>query len=201
MFPEEPIQNPHHKRPVDRRLKRIISLATTLLIVGLWYIGNHHTTLTSVVADNQPGLSRVVSVDDGDTIRVQQGSSVETVRFIGMDTPEVKDPRKPIQCYGHEASNETKSLLAGKSVRLVADSIGDNRDKYHRLLRYVYLPDGTFVNELLIQKGYAFAYIVFPFDKMDQFKLDEAAAHTASVGLWKACTFNASTEIKQTNPV
>ena len=199
MFPEEP--TPNSKRPVNRRLKRVIALATSLLIVGLWYLGNHHTTLTSAVVDNQPGLSRVVSIDDGDTIRVQQGSAVETVRFIGMDTPEVKDPRKPVQCYGEQASNETKSLLTGKSVRLVADSIGDNRDKYHRLLRYVYLPDGTFVNELLVKKGYAFAYIVFPFDKMDQFKQDEAQAHAAGEGLWKACTVNSTTEIKQTNPV
>ena len=92
-------------------------------------------------------------------------------------------------------------MVSGKKVRLEPDPIGDNRDKYHRLLRYVYLPDGTFLNETLVKQGYAFAYIVFPFSKMDQFKADEAAAQSANVGLWAHCQVNSSSIIKQTNPV
>ncbi len=200
MSPEQEVERVA-KDHLSRRVKRLISLATSLLAVGLWYVSTHHPSLLSSVAANQPGLYRVVGVDDGDTIKVAQNGQTETVRLIGMDTPEVKDPRKPVQCYGEQASSKTKSLVSGKSVRLVADTIGDDRDKYHRLLRYVYLPDGTFLNELLVKQGYAFAYVVFPFDKIDQFKQDEAQAHAAGIGLWKACTVDSSSEIKQTNPV
>lgn len=194
-------QLPSEEPRVSRRAKRVITLAVACLGLGLYYVSTHHTgPLLSSVANNQPGLYRVTEVDDGDTIKVAQGGQIETVRFIGMDTPEVKDPRKPIQCFGRSASAKTKSLLTGKSVRLVADPIGDNRDKYHRLLRYVYLPDGTFVNELLVKQGYAFAYVVFPFSDEAQFRQDEIAAKATDVGLWKACQVDSSNLIKQTNP-
>ena len=151
-------------------------------------------SIAKAVADAQPGLYKVTYVDDGDTIVVQMPTGKETVRFIGADTPEVKDPRKPVQCYGEIASAHTKALLGhGESVRLAPD-----RDKYGRLLRYVYLTDGTLLNAELIRDGYAFAYVVFPFTKKEDFRALETAAHTANRGLWAACNVNSSTIIKQT---
>ncbi len=102
-------------------------------------------------------LFSVARVIDGDTIEViYEAGQLKKVRLIGIDTPETVDPRKPVQCFGQEASAKTKALLEGKQVRLEKDTIGDSIDKYGRLLRYVYV-DGTLVNAELIKQGYAYA--------------------------------------------
>ena len=97
----------------------------------------------------------VRSVTDGDTINVSLGDQHEAVRLIGIDTPEVKDPDKPVECYGEAASTYTKQLLPkGTAVRLERDA--EARDKYGRLLAYVYRAgDGLFVNLELARQGYA----------------------------------------------
>jgi micrococcal nuclease len=105
----------------------------------------------------------VERVVDGDTLKLANG---ERVRLIGIDTPEVheseklyRDSRKSgqdikiIQALGRRAAQFTKSLVEGKTVRLEFDV--EKRDKYKRLLAYVYLPDGTFVNAQIIKEGYA----------------------------------------------
>lgn len=197
---QDPISPPRFKR----RLKAfVLSLILAGLAAGWQIAAKPHSIpkLTQTITSSQPGLYRVTKIDDGDTIVVQSDTSSETVRLIGLDTPEVKDPRKPVQCYAAEASAKTKTLLTGQSVRLEADPIGDNRDKYHRLLRYVYLPDGTLINETLIQQGYAFAYVIFPFTKLDQFKADELSAQKNQLGLWSHCQVDSSSDIKQTNPI
>ncbi len=148
----------------------------------------------------QPGLWQVTFVDDGDTIVVRDPVGHEdTVRFIGADTPEVKDPRKPVQCYGEAASQHTKSMIhVGSYVRLAPDPLDSDRDKYNRLLRYVYLPDGTLYNAQLIRDGYAFAYVVFPFTKKAEFKTLETQARAQNRGLWAVCNVDESSLIKQT---
>jgi micrococcal nuclease len=150
------------------------------------------------ILDAQPGLWHVTRDVDGDTIDVQQGSTKETVRLIGIDTPETHDPRKTVQCYGPEAAAHTKSVLEGHDVRLAPDPEDSDRDKYNRILRYVYLPDGTLYNAELVQDGWAFAYTVFPYSKLDEFKGLETQAQAAGRGLWAACNVNASQQIKQT---
>ena len=107
----------------------------------------------------------------------------EKVRFIGVDTPETHDPRKPVMCYGVEASNYTKKLIGNNRVRLQADSLDTNRDRYDRLLRYVYLPDGILVNAKLIAEGYGLDYPFFPFEKAQEFKDDEIQAKTSRTRL------------------
>lgn len=152
------------------------------------------------LAQQQPGLYPVTHVNDGDTIKVRQpDGKEETVRFLGVDTPEVKDPRKPVQCFGQAASAHTHARLDGQSVRLAPDPDDTDRDKYGRLLRYVYLPDGTLYNAELIRDGYAFAYTVFPITKLEEFRQLEAEARAANRGLWAGCTVNESSQIKQTN--
>jgi micrococcal nuclease len=142
------------------------------------------------VMTTQPGLYAIDHYVDGDTIAVTMDGTKETVRFIGIDTPETHKPNTPVQCYGPAAAAHTKAMIAaaGGKVRLVSDSLSTNRDRYNRLLRYVYLPDGTNLNQLNIQDGYAFYYPYFPFSKKTEFAAAQQQAMTASKGLWGACT-------------
>ena len=97
----------------------------------------------------------VTNVVDGDTIKVNINGTVETLRLIGMDTPETVDPRKPVQCFGKEASNKAKELLSGTKVRLEKDPTQGELDKYGRTLAYIYREDGLFYNKHMIEQGYA----------------------------------------------
>lgn len=142
----------------------------------------------SAVTQNQPGLYHVTEFVDGDTIKIDMNGKVETLRFIGVDTPETHDPRKAVQCYGQAAAAFTKQLIGTSNVRLEADPINTNRDRYDRLLRYIYLPDGTLVNSEIIKQGYGFAYLSFPFSKSDEFRTLQTEAQDAKRGLWGTCT-------------
>lgn len=137
---------------------------------------------------NQPGLYTINHYVDGDTIAVNMNGTVETIRFIGVDTPETHKPNTPVQCYGPEAAAYTKTRISqfGK-VRLQADPLDTNRDVYGRLLRYVYLPNNTLLNEDLITTGHGFAYLDFPFSKKAQFAADGQTAQAAKTGLWAVC--------------
>ena len=118
-------------------------------------------------------------VIDGDTIVLSNG---EKVRLIGVDTPETKHPQKPVEYYGKEASAFTKKMVGGKVVKLKYDV--QRRDKYGRLLAYVYLMNGTFLNAEIIKQGYGHAYTRFPFKYMEEFKQYEKEARENKRGLW-----------------
>lgn len=126
----------------------------------------------------------VARVVDGDTIKLESG---EVVRYIGIDTPEIVDPRKPVQCYAQEASVKNKELVEGKEVRLEKDV--SETDKYSRLLRYVWLGD-TLVNELLVKEGYAQSSSYPPDVKyQDRFIQAQNEARENNLGLWgPVCT-------------
>jgi micrococcal nuclease len=127
----------------------------------------------------------VVKVIDGDTVNVNINGTTETVRLIGINTPETVDPRKPVECFGVEASNRAKELLTGKKVILEADSTQGERDKYQRLLRYIWLEDGTFFNKKMISDGYANEYTYnMPYKYQVEFKKAEAEAKALKKGLW-----------------
>jgi endonuclease YncB( thermonuclease family) len=151
-------------------------------------------------SEQQPGLYSIDHFIDGDTVAVKMNGKVESVRFIGVDTPETHKPDTPVQCYGPVASDYTKSLIGTHQVRLEADPTNQDRDRYGRLLRYVYLPDGRLLSEELVRNGYGFAYTQFPFTKKDQFVQEETAAKESKKGLWEACTVTTeSNGRKQTN--
>lgn len=133
-------------------------------------------TCLSCANANRLICTRVV---DGDTIILSNG---EKVRLIGVDTPETVRPNYPVEYYGKEASAFTKKMAEGKPVRLEYD--WQQRDKYGRLLAYVYLMDGTFINAEIIQQGYGHAYTRFPFKFLDQFRQYEKEAREAKRGLW-----------------
>lgn len=171
------------------RKKHISLLAACIsifLILGQYY--GWFDGASKFAETSDPGLYRVVSYSDGDTITVDMNGTKEEIRFIGVDTPETHDPRKNVQCGGHEASNYTKMRIShfGK-VRLGSDPLSSNRDRYDRLLRYVYLPDGTLMNRNLIHNGYGFAYTYFPFTKSALFTKEEAQAIKVKKGMWSHC--------------
>lgn len=128
----------------------------------------------------------VRNVVDGDTIEIERHGQLEKVRLIGIDTPETLDPRKPVQCFGKEASDFSKSLMAGKSVRLEFDPLVGERDKYNRLLAYVWLQDGSMINNLLVKNGYAheYTYRSQSYKFQSQFKQAEQSAKIAELGFW-----------------
>lgn len=139
---------------------------------------------------DEKSLVTVTKVIDGDTIEVLVDGKKESVRFIGIDTPETVDPRRPVGCFGREASDATKSLLTNKKVLLVKDV--SDRDKYDRLLRYVYLPMESnqllFVNDYLVRAGFAHVLTYPPDVKFnDQFLKAEEAARSGKKGLWEKC--------------
>ncbi len=133
-------------------------------------------------------LAEVVDCIDGDTIRVRIADTpaglqeIETVRLLGVDTPETVHPNKPVERFGKEASDFTRRSLAGKPIYLAFD--WDLRDAYKRLLAYVYLADGTCFNALLISSGYGFAYVKYPFQFMEEFKALERKSREQKAGLW-----------------
>ncbi len=142
----------------------------------------------------------MVNVADGDTIEIDMNGVRERVRFIGVDTPETQDPRTSVQCFGQAASAYTKELLGTSPVRLEADPTNTNRDRYNRLLRYVYLPDGRLINAEIIKAGYGFAYVLFPFEKLEEFRSYEDAARAENKGLWGSCSIQEDNDKKTTDP-
>ncbi|MGH7381603.1 MAG: thermonuclease family protein [Candidatus Methylomirabilales bacterium] len=130
-------------------------------------------------------LVRVVRVIDGDTIEVCCiGWRRESIRYIGIDTPETSGPTRTFAAYGKEAKEANRKLVDGKAVRLEFDV--RQRDKHGRLLAYVYLEDGTFVNARLVQQGYAQVMTVPPNVKHQELFLKlQREAREARRGLWR----------------
>jgi micrococcal nuclease len=119
---------------------------------------------------------------DGDTIVVDMKGSEERIRLIGVDTPETVHPNKTVEHFGKEASAFTKAMVEGKRLRFEYDR--QKRDKYNRLLAYIYLEDGTFINAEIIKQGYGFAYTKYPFKYLEEFRTYEKEARSANKGLW-----------------
>ncbi len=136
----------------------------------------------------------VSSVVDGDTIKINKDGAIITLRLIGLDTPETLDPRKPVQCFGKEASNKAKELLSGKKVRIESDSTQGTLDKYGRTLAYVYREDGLFYNKYMIEQGYAHEYTYnSPYKYQSEFKTAQKYAQANLLGLWSTNTCNGNT--------
>ncbi len=132
----------------------------------------------------EPGRPiKVVKAVDGDTVQLANG---EYLRYIGIDTPEEFDPRKPVQCFAHEAAEYNRNLVEGKEITFYHDV--SVKDRYGRWLGFVYLPDGTFVNEKLVAEGYAFSYEYKPdISKSEELDLAQDMAQKSNLGLWAHC--------------
>ncbi|UDY36983.1 thermonuclease family protein [Dermatobacter hominis] len=180
---------PPTRRPVPR--PAVLLLAATILAAG--------AVLASCGSDPEAGgeprgpgavegNATVVRVVDGDTLVADLGGAEERVRLIGIDTPESVKQGAPVECFGKEASKHTGELLPeGTRVRLVLDV--EERDRYERLLAYVYrASDGLFVNLALAADGYA-GLLTYPPNvaHTDEFRRAVADARAAGAGLWGAC--------------
>ena len=166
------------------RLVLVVIVAAVMALKAGW-LGPKPTITSSSLAPGFYGINHFI---DGDTIAVNMNGHTEKVRLIGVDTPETHKPNTPVECYGPQAAAFTKSVIGSGSVRLVSDPLSTDRDRYGRLLRYVYLPNNTDLNEELIQQGYGFYYPYFPFSNSSRFANDEKAAMSARKGLWGSCT-------------
>ncbi len=147
---------------------------------------------TAVVQPTQPVASvsakisyQVVSVIDGDTFKVMIDGKTETVRIVGINSPETVDPRKSLECFGAEASNKLKSLLENQEVQLEADSTQSDRDKYNRLLRFVVVNNED-VGLKMIQEGYAYEalYSSTPHRLHETYVQAQKNAESEQKGLW-----------------
>ena len=126
-------------------------------------------------------LHKVERIVDGDTFVLVGG---EKVRLIGIDTPETVKPNTPVQPFGPEATQLAKTLLEGRSVRLELDV--QERDRYGRLLAYVYLEDGTFVNAEMLKHGLAMVMTRPPNVKFsDEFVKLQQQAREDKRGMWE----------------
>ncbi len=126
---------------------------------------------------------RVTRVTDGDTVHIEYEGRDERLRYIGVNTPETAHSPRGLEPYGNEATELNASLVGGQTVRLVLGR--DPRDRYDRLLGYVYLQDGTFVNAALVERGYARVMTVRPNNEFEPlFRRLENEARTARRGLW-----------------
>jgi micrococcal nuclease len=123
--------------------------------------------------------ARVTYIYDGDTVKLDNG---ERVRYLGIDTPEMNYKNPPAEYFAEEAKQFNADLVNGKIVRLEFDA--QRRDKYDRLLAYVYM-DGVFVNAKLIEGGYAKVYIIPPNEKYaDEFLNLQQKARQQRKGIW-----------------
>ncbi len=185
-------------------VKKLLSLIAgiVILLLGTYVQDQHKPKVSGITYDKSIIVEegkpvKVVEAVDGDTVVLANG---EKLRYIGIDTPESVDPRKPVQCFAHEAAERNKQLVEGKEIIFYKDV--SPKDIYDRWLGFVYLPDGTFVNETLVKEGFAFSYRYVPdVSKTEQFKQAETYARTNQLGLWGGlCTITKlSTGREQTN--
>jgi micrococcal nuclease len=157
----------------------VVTIALLGSIGWGWVTGGRETAGTTYRAT-------VVKTIDGDTIVVRfRDGREETVRLLGVDTPETHHPTKPVQCYGPEAEDHTRARLLGRAVTLERDA--EARDKYGRFLAYV-IVDGARYNDELLREGYARLLVIAPNGAHARPMLaEELAAQQARLGLWSAC--------------
>ena len=162
---------------VRSRAVVVVTVLAATSVLGWWFGDQRRAADTPY---------RVVQVLDGDTIVVRRaGGADETIRLLGVDTPETHHPRKPVQCYGPEAAAFTTRRLFGQVVQLEDDV--ERHDIYARRLAYVYLRGSLFERDLL-RKGYARLLVIEPNHAHARDMLDdELNARARHVGLWGVC--------------
>lgn len=176
--------------------KIISSGATLIIIVGaiIYYYVNHGSFLNKKWSDKNREVLVVKRVVDGDTFELSDG---ERVRLLGIDTPEKYESdkldrdaessgqdKKTIMKLGKLAGDYVRNFVEGKTVILEKEPGYSDKDKNGRLLRWVYLEDGTFVNGKIVRDGYAYVFEKFPVSKMDELRKYQREARENKRGLW-----------------
>ena len=182
-----------------RKFAFAVCLLLVLLLIVLdrvvqktaFYQESPIVTLSPEASDLEKYNSKVfsvVKVVDGDTldINIPDANHNHTrIRLWGIDTPETKKPNTPIMYFGPEASRFATESALGKNVKIFLDPNQKNRDKYRRLLAFVQLADGNYLNEELLMKGYAYADTRFKHSYFQRYFKLESAARSNKIGLWK----------------
>jgi micrococcal nuclease len=139
-------------------------------------------------ADLVASSGRIVRVIDGDTVRVRSGGRTQTVRYIGVDTPETVKPGAAVECLGRRASAFNRRLVAGRRVRLRFGA--ERRDRYGRLLAYVYVGRrDRSVSAALVAKGYGRVLTIPPnTEHAGRFERLERRARRRRLGIWGTCS-------------
>ncbi|HPN67467.1 MAG TPA: thermonuclease family protein [bacterium] len=148
------------------------------------------TSEIDTTSDLPNGEYQVTSVVDGDTIKIDHNGQIKSIRLIGIDTPELHDPRKKVECFAQEAANIVDEKISEHYVYLESDNSQDDKDKYSRYLRYVFLDDKTNLNLWLVENGFAYEYTYdVPYVYQTDFVQAEDDARQNNVGLWdpKTC--------------
>jgi micrococcal nuclease len=177
-----------------RWLRRSFPVALLVLGLGLLTVGDR----AGWFGQRRPGdLDRyhertayVVRVIDGDTLDVDipdRDHATTRIRLWGVDTPETVKPEHPVEHFGPQASAFTRRAVLDKTVRLELQP-HDTRDKYGRLLAYVYLPDGRMLNRLLVETGHAWADPRYEHRERTAFARLQKQARREKRGLWKDAT-------------
>lgn len=162
--------------------RRVAALAAAALVLTV------PATATPAEAATKPPTGaqkvKVVSVTDGDTIRIRYKGKSTPVRLIGLNAPEMK----PRQCYGPQSTTRMKSLTKGGYVWIKSDSTQGNKDRYGRLLRHLYTSKGTSLAVAQIRDGYAREYTYSKkYRGQSTHKAAQKTAKAKKRGLWKAC--------------
>ncbi|UDI78459.1 thermonuclease family protein [Staphylococcus taiwanensis] len=169
--------------------KRVIAIiGLTLIVAGVSNTYNHHIANAQTGALKKETVKYVRDVD-GDTVQLLYKGKVTTFRLLLIDTPETKDPRKPVQKYGPEASRFTTTMLANARTIQVQFDRGQKTDKYGRYLAYVYA-DGRMVNEAVVRQGLARVTYIYPpnntFEQM--LKASQSKAQAEKLNIWSTQT-------------
>ncbi len=156
------------------------------------------STDNSKIIETPKELFLVTKVVDGDTMTLDK---IGTIRLIGINIPETVDPRKPVECFGKEASDKAKELLDGKKVYLEYDETQGKTDKYNRVLAYVFREDGLHLNTEMIKTGYAYEDTYDkPYKYQNEFKLAQKDVQNNELGLWSVSTCNGQQSTLKTAP-
>ena len=195
---------------MSRRMRNVVAVVITLTAATLFFLDHSciSRSVTKSLQSTQPQASgdiskyhgkqfAVVKVVDGDTLDIDipdasadggQAYSHTRIRLWGVDTPETKDPRTGPMYFGKEASDFATQKALGKQVTIYLEKEKNSRDKYHRLLAYIQLPDGKFLNEELLSEGYAYADLRFKHGLYNKYKQLESVARSQKKGLWANVT-------------
>ncbi len=175
---DEKLTNPTIKVPQAEKLDSIENNNLVFQGGGVAVPNRYSANKLSPVSDC--ALEKIDSVTDGDTVKIKN----QWVRLIGIDAPEIDYKKGVYEWFALEAKTFLEDQLAGQQVCLKTEQYGQDKDKYGRLLRYLYLADGLFLNRELVRLGYVRAYPNFPFSYGDEFEALQKIAQDDKLGLW-----------------
>ena len=164
---------------LKRKLKRVTIGLISALIIAVVSIGFLFLRPTQTDTNYQ-----VIRIIDGDTVQIEYEDQITSVQLVGVNAPETTaNPNQPPEPYGEQATAFLQEFLLDKSIYLRFDI--SKRDKYNRLLGYVYrASDGIFVNIEIIREGYGRVDTRYPFKHEEMFMSYESHAKAARKGLW-----------------